>query len=142
MTNTCFPYPVIYFDGVCHLCNSSVQWIIRQDKKNLFKFCPLQSKQGAEVLLLHLSSEELSSIVLHHKNEYFTEAAAVLKIASLLGGIWSFSKIFNLLPVSLLNRGYRFLAKNRYRWFGQKAHCMIPSPSIKEKFLTYTPLSL
>jgi predicted DCC family thiol-disulfide oxidoreductase YuxK len=126
--------PVLFFDGVCNLCNSSVQTIIRLDKKQYFKFASLQSKLG-EQLIQHIADQTLDSVILLFQNKYYTESSAILKIASILGFPYSLAMIAYVIPAFLRNMMYRFIAKNRYKWFGKKEACMLPDPALKSRFL-------
>lgn len=134
--------PVLFFDGVCNLCNSSVQWIIRHDREAKFLFAPLQSAAGAEAK--RALSKDLDSIILRHEGRYFTKSEAALRIAALLGRPWSLLSALKILPSGLRNSLYDFIARNRYRWFGKKESCMLPTPALKQRFLddasTATPL--
>jgi predicted DCC family thiol-disulfide oxidoreductase YuxK len=128
--------PIIFFDGVCNLCDSTVQFIIRQDKNAIFRFASLQSEYSKETLEKYdFSSKNLKSVVLIHENKIYTHSAAPLEIARLLGGFWSFAYIFKLIPPFLRNAIYNWIAKNRYKWFGEKETCSIPTPELRARFL-------
>jgi len=127
---------IILFDGICNLCNSSVQFVIRNDKKALFKFASLQSAAG-QLLLQNgnLSSQKLDSFVLISEGHYYIKSTAALKVLKLLGGPWAALYIFILVPSPIRDAVYDFISKNRYRWFGKRAECMLPSPELKQRFL-------
>ena len=128
---------IILFDGVCNLCSSAVQFIIENDKKDIFRFVSLQSDLGQEITTyLGISSADLDSIILYQPGyAYYYKSQAVFEIAKELGGIYSISTIFSILPSSITDYLYDYIAKNRYKWYGKKEFCMIPTNDIKAKFL-------
>ena len=128
---------IILFDGVCNLCSSAVQFIIENDKKDIFRFVSLQSDLGQEITTyLGISSADLDSIILYQPGyAYYYKSQAVFEIAKELGGIYSISTIFSILPSSITDSVYDYIAKNRYKWYGKKEFCMIPTNDIKAKFL-------
>lgn len=129
---------IILFDGVCNLCNASVQFVIKRDKKDVFRFAALQSEQGQQLLAeRNIDPDETDSIVLIEPGvAYYTRSRAAIEIASELGGGWRLLRIFEyILPTSLRDSLYNFIARNRYKWFGRKDQCMIPTPELKAKFL-------
>jgi predicted DCC family thiol-disulfide oxidoreductase YuxK len=128
---------IILFDGICNLCDATVQFIIRHDKKDVFRFVALQSDLGKEITnYIGLDTSKTDSIILYEPgNAYYYKAEAALKIAKELGGIYSFLSIFSIFPNWLSNRIYDFVAANRYKWYGKKEKCMIPTPEMKAKFL-------
>ncbi len=129
-------YPILLFDGVCNLCNQTVQFIIEQDKKNIFRFAALQSEYGQNTLKKHqLFDNQLNSVVLVYKNKTYTHAAAPLEVLRLLGGFWQLGYIFKLVPSFFSNIVYRWVARNRYKWFGAKESCWLPTAELKSKFL-------
>ncbi len=129
-------YPILLFDGVCNLCNQTVQFIIEQDKKNIFRFAALQSEYGQNMLKKHqLFDNQLNSVVLIYKNKTYTHAAAPLEVLRLLGGFWQFGYIFKLVPSFFSNMVYRWIARNRYKWFGAKESCWLPTAELKSRFL-------
>jgi predicted DCC family thiol-disulfide oxidoreductase YuxK len=130
-------HPVILFDGVCNLCNSSVQWVLRRDKKGTYRFAALQSERGGEILAAFgKSPATLNSIILvSEAGEIYSESGAALRIAAGLGGFWSLARVFLLIPAPLRNWVYRIVARNRYRWFGKTEACMLPSAEWKARFL-------
>lgn len=128
--------PILLFDGVCNLCNNSVQFIIRHDKNAKIKFASLQSEIGQELLQKHnLDTTSLQSLVLIENGKAFTHSTGALKVARLLDGGWTLLYGFIVIPAFIRNAVYRFIGKNRYRWFGKKDHCMIPTPDLKARFL-------
>ena len=130
------PYPVLFFDDVCNLCDSSVQFIIKHDKKKQFMFAPLQSPLG---LLAQKEAygpgREIASVILLYNNTYYTRSAAALHTLRLLGGAWAVLYAAIIIPSFIRDAVYNFIARNRYKWFGKKNTCMIPSPGLKARFL-------
>ncbi|WP_299009978.1 thiol-disulfide oxidoreductase DCC family protein [uncultured Tenacibaculum sp.] len=128
---------VILFDGVCNLCNDSVLKVIKYDVKNQFVFTSLQSDIGKEITeYLGVDTSKIDSIILYEPNVvYDIKSTAALKIMNDFGGIWKLTQVFLIFPEGLRNIVYDYIAKNRYKWFGKKEACMIPSKEIQEKFL-------
>lgn len=130
-----YPY-ILLFDGVCNLCNSSVQFIIRHDPEQKFVFTSLQSDKGREILKeLGLNTEVFNSLVFIEKGQAFTHSTGALKIARQLNGLWKFLYIFIIIPKPIRDFLYTFIANNRYRFFGKKDYCMMPSPELKSRFI-------
>ena len=127
---------IIVFDGVCNLCNSSVQYIIKRDKKDLFRFVSLQSELGQKIIKhLGISDRNIDSIVLYKPGRaYYYKSGAIIEIAKGLPYLNWFS-VFRFVPTSLRDAIYDFIAKNRYKWYGKQESCMIPTPELKGKFL-------
>ena len=127
---------IILFDGVCNLCNSSINFIIKNDSKERFLFASLQSDATKEILL-HLNSENLNinSILLIENGIIYKKSTAVLKISKSLDGLIKASYFFIIIPEFLRDWFYSIIANNRYKWFGKKEKCMVPSLEIKERFL-------
>ena len=128
---------IILFDGVCNLCDASIQYIIKHDKKDVFRFVSLQSKLGEKIInYIGVDTDKTDSMILYlPKIAYYTKAEAVLRVAKELGGLVSMLNIFSILPKFIQNFGYDILAKNRYKWYGKKENCMMPTPEISSKFL-------
>ena len=128
---------IILFDGVCNLCNSAVQFVIKHDKKDTFRFVALQSVLGQEILAyIGIDAENIDSIVLYEPGiAYYYKSDAALQIARNLDGIFSFGTIFKIIPTGIRNYLYDYIARNRYQWYGKKESCMIPTPELKIKFL-------
>ena len=128
---------IILFDGVCNLCNSSVIKVIKHDKKEVFLFAPLQSEIGQKIQKeLNLNAKDMDSIILYIPNQaYYKKSSAALRIMNEFGGLWKLTQIFRILPPAFNNIFYDIIAKNRYKWFGKKDSCMIPTPELKAKFL-------
>lgn len=127
---------VILFDGVCGLCNSSVNYIIDHDYKNIFMFVPLQSDTAKKLLEPHgISNTTLNSIILIEKNKLYQKSDAVLRIVKHLKGISRMLLAGYILPRFLRNIFYDYIAKRRYKWFGKYDACRMPTPAMKAKFL-------
>ncbi|MBC9797086.1 thiol-disulfide oxidoreductase DCC family protein [Sinomicrobium weinanense] len=128
---------LILFDGVCNLCNSSVQFVIKRDKKDIFRFAALQSELGQKLLKERgiIPDKTDSIIVIEPDVAYYTRSQAAIEIASEMGGGWPLLRIFQYIPRPLRDSLYNLIAKNRYNWFGRKDQCMIPTPELKAKFL-------
>jgi predicted DCC family thiol-disulfide oxidoreductase YuxK len=127
---------ILLFDGVCNLCDGLVQFTIKRDSRKIFLFAALQSKSGREILTqYHLPTESLDTFVFVDGDKCFTKSSAGLNVLRLLGGIWSLFYVFILVPAPLRDWIYDRLAKTRYRIFGKKDQCLIPSPELKERFL-------
>lgn len=128
--------PVLLFDGVCNLCNASVQWVLKRDKKGQFRFAALQSDTGRQLLeQIGFSNEKIETVVLVDGDRFFVRSDAVLEMAKRLGGIWSLAGIFRIIPRSIRDRVYSWVARNRYHWFGERAQCMLPRPEWKGRFI-------
>lgn len=129
--------PVLFFDGFCNLCNSSVQFIIRHDKKKNFLFASLQSRAGQEAIqnLSGQNKEVSDSVILLLNGTYYIKSAAALYVCKLLGGAWAFFFAGMILPRFLRDGIYDFISRNRYKWFGKKDACMMPMPELRERFL-------
>ena len=130
---------IILFDGVCNLCNTSVQFIIKRDTKDVFRFVPLQSDLGNKILnYIGINREQTDSIVLYEPGKvYFYKAEAVLKITNELGGLYHLLNILQIFPKFISNSVYDYIAKNRYRWYGKQESCMMPTPELAAKFLAW-----
>jgi predicted DCC family thiol-disulfide oxidoreductase YuxK len=128
---------IILFDGVCNLCNDSVIKVIKYDKKNVFLFTALQSEAGEKILAeLGIDTSKIDSIILFDPNKgYYIKSSAALRIMNEFSGWWKLMQVFRILPAAFNNIFYDWIAKNRYKWFGKKDSCMIPTPELKAKFL-------
>ncbi len=128
---------IILFDGVCNLCNNAVNYIIKKDTNDLFRFTSLQSKTGKMLLQQRsLNPDSIDSIVLIIPNiAYYIKSDAALEIVKKLNTPWRLLSVFTVLPKGFRNIVYDFVAKNRYCWYGKKDHCMIPTPELQAKFL-------
>jgi predicted DCC family thiol-disulfide oxidoreductase YuxK len=127
---------ILLFDGICNLCNGFVRFIIKRDSSRTFKFAALQSDSGQRWLKhFGLSRDQFDSFVLIQGNAYYLKSTAVLKMFKELGGIWRMFYIFILLPVRFRNFFYNLIAKSRYKIFGKRRECMIPTRELMERFL-------
>jgi len=127
---------VIVFDGVCNLCSWSVKFIIRRDYKNLFLFSPLQSVSGSQLLKNHeIKFAQQETILLIKDGKAYTQSDAVFEIIAEFNPLWRALGVFRFVPKPFRDYVYRVIAKNRYRLFGRKEQCMVPSPEVKAKFL-------
>ncbi len=128
---------IILFDGVCNLCNSSINYVIDHDVGDVFRFVALQSDLGQEIQqYLGFSTDNLDSIILYIPNEaYYVKSTAALKIMQHFKGVWKLSKVFFIIPKGIRNVVYDYVAKNRYQWYGKQESCRIPTPELLNKFL-------
>ncbi|HXH19618.1 MAG TPA: thiol-disulfide oxidoreductase DCC family protein [Chitinophagales bacterium] len=127
---------IILFDGVCKLCNASVRFIIKRDKKAYFRFASLQSAFAGDLFRkLNFDSNGVDSIVLYENGKVYVRSTAALKIAKHLSGWWFLIYGCIIFPRFLRDAAYDFIARNRYKWFGKKEFCMVPEPEIKGRFL-------
>ncbi|UJH67417.1 thiol-disulfide oxidoreductase DCC family protein [Allomuricauda sp. SCSIO 65647] len=128
---------IILFDGVCNLCNGAIQFIIKRDKKDVFRYAALQSDLGAQLVKERgIDTSTVDSFVLIEPGmAYYIKSDAALEIARSFGGVWKLLQIFKWIPSSFRNVIYDFVARNRYRWFGKKDQCMVPTPELQAKFL-------
>jgi predicted DCC family thiol-disulfide oxidoreductase YuxK len=128
---------IILFDGVCNLCNTSVNFIIKHDKKDLFRFVSIQSNLGQNILTyIGIQTSTIDSVILYEPGiAYYYKSSAALEIMKNLGGFFYFIIILKIIPKSILNMICDFIAQNRYKWLGKKESCMIPSVELKSKFL-------
>lgn len=129
--------PVLLFDGVCNLCNASVQWVLLRDHKGKFKFAALQSEFGRMALEKHgLDQQDFDTVVLVEDERIWLRSDVPLQIAKRLGGAWSLLYVFSLVPRFLRDAVYNWIARNRYRWFGRREVCMMPRPEWKHRFIS------
>ena len=128
---------IILFDGVCNLCEASVQYVIKHDKKDKFRFVALQSDLGQNILKhIGIDPTHIDSIVLYEPGvAYFYKSTAAIEIAKGLSGIFNVASVFRILPSGLRDIIYDFVAKNRYKWYGKKESCLLPSTELMSKFL-------
>ena len=128
---------IILFDGVCNLCDASVQFIIKNDKNDVFRFVSIQSELGQQIIkYLGIDTSKTDSIILYEPGiAYYFKAEAALRIAKELKSWHSILYMFINVPNFIKNGVYDFIAKNRYKWYGKKEACMIPTPELKAKFL-------
>lgn len=129
-------HPIILFDGVCNLCNASVQWVLRRDRRAVFRFAALQSEPGQQLLRqFGLDSGRFETVVLVAEGRVFVRSEAALEIARRLGGGWRLAGLLRVFPLFLRDAVYGWVARNRYRWFGKQEICWLPTPALRERFL-------
>ncbi len=128
---------IILFDGVCNLCNASVQFILKHDRKDIFRFASLQSELGEKIINhIGIGAQNIDSVILYDPGKaYYYKSDAILQIVKNLGGIIHYGTIFRILPTGLRNFIYDYIAKNRYQWFGKQDFCLVPTPEFQTKFL-------
>lgn len=128
--------PIILFDGVCNLCNNSVQQIIKRDPKGKFLFASLQSEVGQTLLKkFNRPTTDLATIVLVEGNRHYIKSTAALRIARHLKGLWPLLYGFIIIPGFIRHGLYNYVAKNRYHWYGKQDQCMMPNPKLKARFI-------
>jgi predicted DCC family thiol-disulfide oxidoreductase YuxK len=128
----------ILFDGVCNLCNASINFIIDRDKNSKFIFAALQSEAGNQLLKQHqisVPAKGFDSIILIKGDKVYKKSDAALEIAKDLSGFWSLFYVFKIIPSFIRDIFYNLIAKNRYVLFGKSDSCRIPTPELKQKFL-------
>jgi predicted DCC family thiol-disulfide oxidoreductase YuxK len=128
--------PVVLFDGVCNLCNGSVQWLILRDPNSKLRFAALQSDFGQNILKKNnLNTLDFNSFILVEGEKIWLKSDAALRVVSYLGGGWSWLRLLQIVPTFIRNFFYDIMAKNRYRWFGKKESCWLPTPELRARFL-------
>jgi len=129
---------IILFDGICNLCDNAVQFIIKHDKNDIFRFISLQSELGKNILKhIGLNDNQIDSIILYQPEiAYFIKADAAFKILKELNSRYRFLLLFSFLPSFIKNSIYDYIATNRYKWYGKKESCLIPSRELDSKFLS------
>lgn len=127
---------LLLFDGVCHLCDASVRFIVKRDPAGRIKFAPIQSALGSGLYAQHgLDPEAPNAMLFLTPRGAFKASDAALEIARTLGGVWKLALVFKPLPRVLRDAAYDFIARNRYRWFGKDAACMMPTAELKARML-------
>lgn len=128
--------PIIVFDGVCNLCSGSVQFIVRRDHAEIFKFAPVQSATGRELLIKYgIEPDAVNTFLLVENDEASVRSEAALRIAKRLSWPCRVLTVFRLMPRPLRDAIYDFIASRRYRWFGKREACVVPTPAIRARFL-------
>jgi predicted DCC family thiol-disulfide oxidoreductase YuxK len=128
-------HPVILFDGICNLCNGAVQFVINRDAGEKFRFASLQSSIGKTYLKQFELTADVYSIILIKNDRVFDKSSAALEIAKDLSGLWPAFYAFKIFPKYIRDSIYDYIAAHRYKWFGKKDECMIPTPELKTRFL-------
>lgn len=131
-------HKIILFDGVCNLCNGAIQFMIKHDTNDVFRYAALQSDIGRKLIdERNIDTNKVDSIILIEPGvAYYDKSDAALHIGKHLKGYRTIASILYLIPSGLRNIVYDFIARNRYKWYGKKEHCMIPTPELRAKFLT------
>lgn len=133
-------HPILLFDGVCNLCNDSIQFVIERDPDATFRFAPLQSDVAQELLdACDYDGDRFDSVVMVEHGSCYTKSDAVIRSARHLGGVYRLLTLFGVLPRRLRNVFYDFVADRRYSWFGTRKECMMPTPDVEERFLAGGP---
>ena len=129
-------HPIVLFDGVCNLCNGSVQFILQRDPAGKFRFASLQSDLAQRLLTERgLDPKALDSVVVIDGGRLYRESDAALRIARDMKGAWKALTVFRVIPRPLRDWAYRLIARNRYRWFGKSDTCWLPTPELRGRFL-------
>ncbi|MFT5077074.1 MAG: putative DCC family thiol-disulfide oxidoreductase YuxK [Flavobacteriaceae bacterium] len=129
-------HKIILFDGVCNLCNSSVNFVIKKDKNDVFRFAALQSEIGKQYInKFNIDPSQTDSIILIDGDKHYIKSTAALNVTKSLKGGYPLLYAFIIVPKFIRNWVYDVIAKNRYKWYGEKESCMIPTPELKSKFL-------
>ncbi len=128
--------PIILFDGVCNFCNGMVLFIIKQDKQKVFRFAALQSEAGQRLLETYqLPRNDFDSFLLIENGKVYRSSTAGLRLYNKLPWYWMWMQVFWIVPKIFRDAVYDFIARNRYKWFGKKETCMIPTPDVRSRFL-------
>lgn len=129
---------LILFDGVCNLCNATVQYVIKRDKNDVFRFAALQSDIGQDIIkAFKIDTKQTDSIILYsEENGLSYKSTAALKITRGLGFPYNSATMFFIIPSFIRDWVYDIIARNRYKWYGKRDQCMIPTPELNAKFLT------
>jgi predicted DCC family thiol-disulfide oxidoreductase YuxK len=126
---------IILFDGVCNLCNSSVQFILKRDPSGQFQFASLQGEVGQQLIQRFGLKPDLNSFVLIENEMVYLQSTAALRVCKGLTCAWKLLSVFLLIPRPFRDIVYKFVANNRYKWFGKSESCMLPLPEWKNRFL-------
>ncbi|MBS1510164.1 MAG: thiol-disulfide oxidoreductase DCC family protein [Bacteroidetes bacterium] len=130
------PKPLILFDGVCNFCNGAVNFVIKRDKKAAIQFAPLQSEKGRLYLRQYnLPSAKFDTFVFIENDKVYVRSTAALRVCRYLGGLWPMMYGFIIVPRFIRDGIYNFIARNRYKWFGKKEYCMMPTPDVRARFV-------
>ncbi|OIJ14060.1 thiol-disulfide oxidoreductase [Anaerobacillus arseniciselenatis] len=126
---------IVLFDGECNFCDRSVHFIIKRDKKALYKFASIQSSAGQNIIKKYGVPTNVDSLVVVETERFYLKSTAALKICKNLDGVWKLFYSLLIVPRPLRDFIYEFIARNRYKWFGKKDKCMVPSAEIRKRFL-------
>jgi predicted DCC family thiol-disulfide oxidoreductase YuxK len=129
-------HPVILFDGVCNFCNGAINFVLRQDRKKIFRFAALQSEAGQKLLQQYnLSTKDFDSFVLIDDDKVYKKSTASLRVMNKLPWYWKEVQLFRIIPTIFRDAIYDYIARNRYKMFGKKDQCMVPTPELRNRFL-------
>jgi predicted DCC family thiol-disulfide oxidoreductase YuxK len=127
---------IVLFDGVCNYCNNMVNFVLAQDKRKSIRFGTLQSAAGQQLLQKYnLPKDNFDSFVFIEKGKTYLRSTAALKVMAYLPWYWQWTRMGWIIPKRLRDGCYDFISKNRYKWFGKKEECMVPTPEIRSRFL-------
>lgn len=128
--------PLILFDGVCKFCHASVNFVIEHDRRDYFRFCPIQSEKGQSLIEQYdITDSGLSSMILIQNDKIYRKSTAALRIARHLAFPWPLMYAFTLLPAFIRDAVYDYIGGRRYQWFGKYDQCLVPDSSVKSKFI-------
>ncbi len=128
--------PVLVFDGVCLLCSAWVAFVLRHDRRGRIRFAAMQSSAGRNLLEAHgLDADDPLSFLFVSEGKGHTQSDAILRLVGSFGGAWRLVAVLRVLPRVLRDALYRLVARNRYRWFGRRDHCLMPEAAVRERFL-------
>ncbi|TNF45260.1 MAG: thiol-disulfide oxidoreductase DCC family protein [Bacteroidetes bacterium] len=127
--------PIILFDGICNLCNGTVDFLLKRDYKKQFRFASIQSEAAQLLFRKYHISAESDSVILIKSNQVYFESDAAIEIAGMLHFPWKIGVVLRIIPKKMRDNIYRWVAKNRYQWFGKRDVCRVPAPSEKESFI-------
>lgn len=128
--------PILLFDGVCNLCNGFVQFVVKRDPEGIFRFASLQSDAGRELMKKHgFNPDEINTVIMVEEDKVYTRSDVPLKVVRQFSGFWPILYGFTIIPKGIRDAIYNWIAQNRYKWFGKKDQCMIPTPELKSRFL-------
>jgi predicted DCC family thiol-disulfide oxidoreductase YuxK len=130
--------PIILFDGVCNFCNGTVNFLLKRDKQQAFLFAPLQSARGQQLLEEYgLPKENNASFILIDEGKVYQKSSAALRLTKRLPWYWKVFQVFYIIPPFIRNALYDLIARNRYKWFGKKEECMVPTAEQRSRFLDF-----
>lgn len=130
------PHKILLFDGVCNLCNNTVLFVIKRDRKKQIRFGAIQSQEGKKLLQkFAIDQQYLGSLIFIDEGKVYLKSSGALRLSKYLSGLWPLLYALMVIPAFIRNPIYDFVAANRYKWFGKKEVCMIPTPELKSLFL-------
>jgi predicted DCC family thiol-disulfide oxidoreductase YuxK len=136
MVTSVIKHAILLFDGECNLCNYAVQFVIRRDPRGYYRFAALQSQAGKQLLEQYqLSSTEINTVILIQNGKLYTKSTAALKLTRNLNRLWPLVYLLIIIPGFLRDPIYDWIARNRYKWFGRRELCMLPTPEMNSNFL-------